>query len=84
MAYGGGRFAISYHLAVELVKILDGRINQNDQFYNPDVWIQAYLGEIGMPQTKESGFHQFDTKLGCLLCVLSQTPPPLSIKISMY
>ncbi|RXI02187.1 hypothetical protein DVH24_026717 [Malus domestica] len=60
MAYGRGRFAISYHLAVELVKILDGRINQNDQFYNPDIRIHAYLGEIGMPQTKESGFHQFD------------------------
>ncbi|KAB2630631.1 hypothetical protein D8674_008150 [Pyrus ussuriensis x Pyrus communis] len=41
MAYGGGGFAISYPLASELVKILDGCINRYDQFYGSDIRIQS-------------------------------------------
>ncbi|PQQ11138.1 uncharacterized protein Pyn_16804 [Prunus yedoensis var. nudiflora] len=62
MAYGGGGFAISYPLAAELVKILDGCINRYDKFYGSDERIQACLSEIGVPVTKELGFHQLDIR----------------------
>lgn len=54
--YGGGGFAVSYPLAAELV--LDGCIDRYDQLYGSDQRIQACLGEIGVPLTKELGFHQ--------------------------
>ncbi|CAL9002605.1 unnamed protein product [Prunus brigantina] len=41
MAYGGGGFAVSYPLAAELVKILDGCIDRYDQLYGSDQRIQA-------------------------------------------
>ncbi|KAM1949275.1 hypothetical protein FF1_009722 [Malus domestica] len=73
MAYGGGGFAISYPLASELVKILDGCINRYDQFYGSDIRIQACLSEIGVPLTKEPGFHQFDIR-GSPLGLLAAHP----------
>ncbi|KAM1159546.1 hypothetical protein ACFX15_032070 [Malus domestica] len=60
MAYGGGGFAISYPLAAELVKILDGCIDRYDKLYGGDQKIQGCLSEIGVPLTKELGFHQLD------------------------
>ncbi|BBH06177.1 Protein of unknown function D [Prunus dulcis] len=62
MAYGGGGFAVSYPLAAELVKILDGCIDRYDKFYGSDQRIQACLSEIGVPVTKELGFHQLDIR----------------------
>ncbi|CAB4284563.1 unnamed protein product [Prunus armeniaca] len=62
MAYGGGGFAISYPLAAELVKILDGCIDRYDKFYGSDQKIQGCLSEIGVPVTKELGFHQLDIR----------------------
>lgn len=58
MAYGGGGFAISYPLAAELVRVLDGCINRYASFYGSDQKVQACLTEIGVPLTKELGFHQ--------------------------
>lgn len=58
MAYGGGGFAISYPLAAELVKILDGCIDRYAEFYGSDSKVQGCIGEIGVPLTKEPGFHQ--------------------------
>lgn len=58
MAYGGGGFAISYPLAKELVRILDGCINRYADFYGSDQKVQGCLSEIGVPVTKELGFHQ--------------------------
>lgn len=58
VAYGGGGFAISYPLAAALVRILDGCINRYAQLYGSDQKIQACLSEIGVPLTKELGFHQ--------------------------
>ncbi|XP_027351296.1 uncharacterized protein LOC113862408 [Abrus precatorius] len=62
MAYGGGGFAISYPLAAELVKILDGCIDRYAQFYGSDQRIQSCISEIGVQITKEPGFHQVDIR----------------------
>ncbi|XP_073158536.1 uncharacterized protein [Henckelia pumila] len=60
MGYGGGGFAISYPLAAELVRILDGCIDRYADFYGSDQKIGACMSEIGVPLTKELGFHQID------------------------
>ncbi|KAH7514470.1 hypothetical protein FEM48_Zijuj11G0093000 [Ziziphus jujuba var. spinosa] len=62
VAYGGGGFAISYPLAAELVRILDGCIDRYAELYGSDQKIQACLTEIGVPLTKELGFHQLDIR----------------------
>ncbi|XP_059649928.1 uncharacterized protein LOC132295640 [Cornus florida] len=62
MAYGGGGFAISYPLAAELVRVLDGCINRYASFYGSDQKIQGCMSEIGVPLTKELGFHQLDIR----------------------
>ncbi|KAK4267879.1 hypothetical protein QN277_024604 [Acacia crassicarpa] len=61
-AFGGGGYAISYPLAEELVKILDGCINRYAQLYGGDQKIQACVSEIGVQTTKERGFHQVDIR----------------------
>ncbi|XP_009762736.1 uncharacterized protein [Nicotiana sylvestris] len=60
MAYGGGGIAISYPLAAELVKILDGCINRYHYLCNSDQRIGGCMAEIGVPLTNEHGFHQMD------------------------
>ncbi|KAK9920610.1 hypothetical protein M0R45_029160 [Rubus argutus] len=62
MAYGGGGFALSYPLAAELVRVLDGCIDRYDKFYGSDQKVQGCLSEIGVPVTKELGFHQMDIR----------------------
>lgn len=58
MAYGGGGFAISYPLAVALEKIQDRCIQRYPGLYGSDDRIQACMAELGVPLTKERGFHQ--------------------------
>ncbi|MED6136341.1 hypothetical protein PIB30_055157 [Stylosanthes scabra] len=58
MAYGGGGLAISYSLAKELVKILDGCIDRYAHLFGSDQKIQSCISEIGVEITKELGFHQ--------------------------
>ncbi|CAN0926537.1 hypothetical protein LINGRAHAP2_LOCUS35390 [Linum grandiflorum] len=62
MGYGGGGFAISYALAKELVRVLDGCIDRYASFYGSDQKVQACMVEIGIPLTKELGFHQMDIR----------------------
>ncbi|XP_014496661.2 uncharacterized protein LOC106758232 [Vigna radiata var. radiata] len=62
MAFGGGGFAISYPLAKELVRILDGCIDRYAEFYGSDQKIQSCISEIGVQVTKEPGFHQVDIR----------------------
>ncbi|KAI9091995.1 hypothetical protein K1719_027930 [Acacia pycnantha] len=62
MAFGGGGFAVSYALAAQLAKILDDCLNRYYYFYGSDQRIWACVSEIGVPLTKESGFHQLDIK----------------------
>lgn len=58
MAYGGAGFAISYALAAELVRILDGCIDRYASAYGSDQKIGGCMTEIGVQLTKEPGFHQ--------------------------
>lgn len=58
MAYGGGGFAISYPLAVELEKMQDRCISRYPGLYGSDDRIQACMAELGVPITREPGFHQ--------------------------
>lgn len=58
MAYGGGGFAISYRLAKALVKMQDRCIHRYPGLYGSDDRMQACMAELGVPLTKEIGFHQ--------------------------
>lgn len=64
MAFGGGGFAISYPLAEKLVAILDGCLDRYFYFYGSDQRIWACISEIGVPLTRELGFHQVRFCLG--------------------
>jgi len=70
MAYGGGGFAISYPLAQELAKMQDHCIQRYPDLYGSDDRIQACMAELGVPLTREAGFHQvtnnIDTSLTCI------------------
>ncbi|KAK9283173.1 hypothetical protein L1049_011407 [Liquidambar formosana] len=67
MAFGGGGFAISYPLAAQLVNVLDGCIDKYDTFYGSDERICACMSEIGVPLTRERGFHQAPRRQCCEL-----------------
>lgn len=58
MAFGGGGFAVSYPLAVELARIFDGCLDRYRYFYGSDQRVWACVSEIGVSLTKERGFHQ--------------------------
>ncbi|KAF8109701.1 hypothetical protein N665_0093s0054 [Sinapis alba] len=73
MAYGGGGFAISYPLAVALSKIQDRCIQRYPALYGSDDRIQACMAELGVPLTKEQGFHQYDVH-GDLFGLLAAHP----------
>ncbi|KAL5716882.1 hypothetical protein ACHQM5_009992 [Ranunculus cassubicifolius] len=73
MAYGGGGFAISYPLAKELEKMQDKCIQRYPGLYGSDDRIQACMAELGVPLTKEPGFHQYDV-YGNLLGLLGAHP----------
>ncbi|KAH7862391.1 hypothetical protein Vadar_004262 [Vaccinium darrowii] len=73
MAFGGGGFAISYSLAKALVKMQDGCLQRYPGLYGSDDRIQACMAELGVPLTKEVGFHQFDV-YGNLLGLLAAHP----------
>ncbi|KAJ7527906.1 hypothetical protein O6H91_16G075600 [Diphasiastrum complanatum] len=60
MAFGGGGFAISYPLAKALESMQDDCLQRYPSLYGSDERIQACLAELGVPLTKEPGFHQFD------------------------
>ncbi|XAR68919.1 Glycoprotein-N-acetylgalactosamine 3-beta-galactosyltransferase [Bertholletia excelsa] len=62
MAYGGGGFGVSYGLAAELVRVLDACIDRYSYFYGSDERIGACMSEIGVPLTRELGFHQLDIR----------------------
>ncbi|XP_010259965.1 PREDICTED: uncharacterized protein LOC104599215 [Nelumbo nucifera] len=73
MAYGGGGFAISYPLAKELEKMQDRCIQRYPGLYGSDDRIQACMAELGVPLTREAGFHQYDV-YGNLLGLLGAHP----------
>ncbi|KAA8520669.1 hypothetical protein F0562_015059 [Nyssa sinensis] len=73
MAYGGGGFAISYPLAKALEKMQDSCIQRYPDLYGSDDRIQACMTELGVPLTKEIGFHQYDV-YGNLFGLLAAHP----------
>ncbi|XP_057953798.1 uncharacterized protein LOC131148079 [Malania oleifera] len=73
MAFGGGGFAISYPLAKELEKMQDRCMQRYPGLYGSDDRIQACMAELGVPLTKEKGFHQYDV-YGDLLGLLGAHP----------
>ncbi|TKY70966.1 transferring glycosyl group transferase [Spatholobus suberectus] len=73
MAYGGGGFAISYPLAKALLKMQDRCIQRYPALYGSDDRMQACMAELGVPLTKEIGFHQYDV-YGNLFGLLAAHP----------
>ncbi|KAJ8768546.1 hypothetical protein K2173_022653 [Erythroxylum novogranatense] len=73
MAYGGGGFAISYPLAKALQKMQDRCIHRYPGLYGSDDRMQACMAELGVPLTKEVGFHQYDV-YGNLFGLLASHP----------
>ncbi|KAJ7944954.1 Beta-1,3-N-acetylglucosaminyltransferase lunatic fringe [Quillaja saponaria] len=73
MAYGGGGFAISYPLAKALHTMQDRCIQRYPGLYGSDDRMQACMAELGVPLTKELGFHQYDV-YGSLFGLLAAHP----------
>lgn len=73
MAYGGGGFAISYPLAKALEKMQDQCIQKYPALYGSDDRMHACMAELGVPLTKEVGFHQYDVR-GDLFGLLAAHP----------
>lgn len=62
MAFGGGGIAISYPLAQALSRIHDDCIDRYPKLYGSDDRLHACITELGVPLSKEPGFHQWDIK----------------------
>lgn len=62
MAYGGGGIAISHPLAEALSKIQDDCLDRYPKLYGSDDRLHACITELGVPLTREHGFHQWDIK----------------------
>jgi len=61
MAYGGGGFAISYPLAEALAAMQDECLERYPQLFGSDDRLHACITELGVPLTREPGFHQVGT-----------------------
>ncbi|KAG9157917.1 hypothetical protein Leryth_000104 [Lithospermum erythrorhizon] len=72
-AFGGGGFAISYPLAKALAEIQDTCMKRYNNLYTSDHRIQACMAEIGVPLTREVGFHQLDV-LGNVFGIIAAHP----------
>ncbi|MQL78571.1 hypothetical protein Taro_011006 [Colocasia esculenta] len=73
MAYGGGGFAISRPLAEALTRMQDRCIARYPALYGSDDRMQACMAELGVPLTREPGFHQYDV-YGSLFGLLAAHP----------
>uniref|UniRef100_A0A5B7BSP7 Beta-1,3-glucosyltransferase n=1 Tax=Davidia involucrata TaxID=16924 RepID=A0A5B7BSP7_DAVIN len=63
MAFGGGGIAISHPLAEALTKIpLDECLERYPKLYGSDDRLHACITELGIPLTREHGFHQCDIR----------------------
>lgn len=58
MAFGGGGIAISHPLAEALSTIQDDCLDRYPKLYGSDDRLHACIMEIGIPLSRESGFHQ--------------------------
>ncbi|XP_059442790.1 uncharacterized protein LOC132175015 isoform X2 [Corylus avellana] len=62
MAFGGGGIAISRPLAEALSKIQDDCLDRYPKLYGSDDRLHACISELGVPLTREHGFHQWDIR----------------------
>ncbi|KAF4353063.1 uncharacterized protein LOC115716243 [Cannabis sativa] len=62
MAFGGGGVAISYPLAKALSRIQDDCLERYPKLYGSDDRLHACITELGIPLTREPGFHQWDIR----------------------
>jgi len=60
MAFGGGGFAISFPLAQALAQMQDECNFRYGQMFGSDDRLYACISELGVPLTKNPGFHQMD------------------------
>jgi len=58
MAFGGGGVALSFPLAVALAQTLDVCIERYPKLYGSDDRLHACITELGVPLSREYGFHQ--------------------------
>lgn len=73
MAFGGGGFAISYPLAKAIEKMQDRCLQRYPDLYGSDDRMHACMAELGVPLTKELGFHQVLSHI--LFLSLTKLPP---------
>ncbi|XP_038977392.1 uncharacterized protein LOC103708518 isoform X2 [Phoenix dactylifera] len=62
MAFGGGGIAISYPLAKALSRMQDECLERYPRLYGSDDRLHACISELGVPLTREYGFHQWDIR----------------------
>lgn len=62
MAFGGGGIAISYPLAEALNNMEDACLQRYSQLFGSDDRLHACISELGIPLTREPGFHQLDVR----------------------
>ncbi|KAG8084145.1 hypothetical protein GUJ93_ZPchr0010g10650 [Zizania palustris] len=58
MAFGGGGVALSFPLATALAQTLDVCIERYPRLYGSDDRLHACITELGVPLSREYGFHQ--------------------------
>ncbi|WVZ59593.1 hypothetical protein U9M48_009713 [Paspalum notatum var. saurae] len=58
MAFGGGGVALSFPLAAALAQTLDVCIERYPKLYGSDDRLHACITELGVPLSREYGFHQ--------------------------
>lgn len=64
MAFGGAGFALSYPLAKSLAKNMDSCIERyHPTLLRSDHMLQSCIADLGVPLTKEKGFHQVNELL---------------------
>ncbi|KAL6888199.1 hypothetical protein ACP4OV_009225 [Aristida adscensionis] len=62
MAFGGGGIAVSYPAAAALAGAIDGCLHRYRALLTSDHRVHACLSELGVPVTREPGFHQLDIR----------------------
>ncbi|KAL6906514.1 hypothetical protein ACP4OV_004115 [Aristida adscensionis] len=62
MAFGGGGVALSFPLAAALAQTLDVCIERYPRLYGSDDRLHACITELGVPLSREYGFHQWDIR----------------------
>lgn len=76
MAFGGAGYALSYPLAKAVVKNMDVCIKRYSTAFASDFIMHSCIADLGVPLTRERGFHQIDLHrdISGFLSALPHTP----------